>query len=619
MTVKVSVVIATYNSPPELDDLVASLDAQSLPRKEYEVVLVDDGSTDSTFERLQKIAAERSNCIIDRIPNSGWPGRPRNVGTRAASGEYVFYGDHDDYLFPEALERMYDFATAHDLDVVHPKEVVRGWAAPGWVTWRNHVPRVAELDHVALQCISPHKLYRRSFLLEKDVWFPEGRVRLEDFSLNGRAWSRTDAIGIMADYPCYRWVIHQDNSHKQSYDLDIYWASFRASLDPVLTEVPEGPKRYHLLVRWYKSRILERAKVLDTYPDDYRGALLEKFRELMPLFPAQVDAYMPPADRARSALLRQGDADGMVELARLDRGTTLGTTDLRADWVDGRLHLLLVAEMRNSDGTPFAVHTAGDRVRRTVPERLRAAVGEDALDITDDLRDAFTEIVVRSRRDSVDWILSSESTVDVVTRDDTQTIQTTVSAVIDPRTAAMGRPLAPDLWDVYFRLSGLGYTATRRIPAGPGHESVALVEGQPVVVYQTPKGFLAMDLSGQVRTLVAAAAPTPGELRQSGRHSEVALPSVHVSGSSEVDGWVSVDGRRVPARLLADDGAAVIRTDSRLQGRGKVRAQFAGKATPVLFTLERELSSSVAGAVRGRMRRVLRRLGGRRRRGTGSP
>ncbi len=120
MPVKVSVVVATYNSPPELAGLVESLDDQSLPADEYELIFVDDGSSDDTHDRLNALAAERSNMQVHRIPNSGWPGRPRNIGTRAASGEFLFFADHDDYLFPEALERMYAFAVENDLDVVHP-------------------------------------------------------------------------------------------------------------------------------------------------------------------------------------------------------------------------------------------------------------------------------------------------------------------------------------------------------------------------------------------------------------------------------------------------------------------------------------------------------------------
>src|SRR4051812_19719070 len=100
------------------------------------MIFVDDGSSDDTLARLRALAATRPHMVVDDIPNSGWPGRPRNVGTAQARGDYVFFADHDDYLFPEALERMHRFAVENDLDLVHPKEVVKGWNRPGWVAFR---------------------------------------------------------------------------------------------------------------------------------------------------------------------------------------------------------------------------------------------------------------------------------------------------------------------------------------------------------------------------------------------------------------------------------------------------------------------------------------------------
>ena len=59
-----------------------------------------------------------ANVTAIHIPNSGWPGKPRNVGIDAARGEYVYFVDHDDSLAPEALERMYDMASRNRADVI---------------------------------------------------------------------------------------------------------------------------------------------------------------------------------------------------------------------------------------------------------------------------------------------------------------------------------------------------------------------------------------------------------------------------------------------------------------------------------------------------------------------
>jgi len=605
MATKVSVVVATYNSPPGLDDLLRSLDEQSLPDDEYELVFVDDGSSDGTFDRLRRLASDRTNMVVDRIPNSGWPGRPRNVGTTMARGEYVFYADHDDYFFPEALERMYDFAVRHDLDVVHPKEVVKGWSRPGWVSFRHHLPHVERLDQVVLQCITPHKLYRRSFLLEHQVAFPEGRVRLEDFHLNGQAWARTDAIGVLADYPCYQWIIHEDNSHKASYDYEVYWASFRESLRAVLA-MPAGPKQDQLLVRWYRSRVLERVAGLDRYEPDHLTRLLGTFAELLEHFPERLDVHLTAADRARSALLRAGDREGMQRLAVLDRGVHLDVLATRARWDEGRWLLEVDAAVVGPDGAPFPVDVADGRVVRRVPAELRDAVDGAVWDLTGDLPAAYGEVVLRARETAVDWLLPAPGAVHAVPDGGAHRLEVTLSAVVDPAAAACGGPLGEEVYDVFVRLSGLGITRTRRVPAGEGHRSAALVDGREVVCFDTNGGNLAVDLSGGVRSLASAAGVTGACLHRGPDRTCLDLPGVHVAGESELPAALSVGAEERPARLLGRDGRAWVECDGALPGSGPLRVTVRGHTGRPVLTLDGDGRDGGAGP------------GGRREAGAGS-
>src|SRR5215213_10627393 len=115
---KVSVIVPVYNPAADIDDCIASLLDQSLPASDYEAIFVDDGSTDATPARLDELAAEHANVRVEHIPNSGWPGRPRNVGIELARGDFVYFVDHDDWLGREALERLYATATVDEADIV---------------------------------------------------------------------------------------------------------------------------------------------------------------------------------------------------------------------------------------------------------------------------------------------------------------------------------------------------------------------------------------------------------------------------------------------------------------------------------------------------------------------
>ena len=245
--------------------------------------------------------------------------------------------DHDDYLFPDALRRMWEFAEANDLDVVHAKEVVDGWSTPAWLAFRTQIPR--GYDRYTFDDITPHKLYRRSFLIDQEVWFREGRVRLEDIDFNVRAWMRTDAIGVMADYPVYKWILHVDNSHKKGSPT--YWEDLKLAVQPLHDECTDGQKRSFILARIYRRQILDRlGPGLLERSEEARTQLAVDLRDQLPHFPEEVDARLDPPRRARSALLRRGDWTGLMDLARADLGLMLFTTSVSFDWVDSQLELV---------------------------------------------------------------------------------------------------------------------------------------------------------------------------------------------------------------------------------------------------------------------------------------
>ena len=95
----VSVVVPAWNAAGFLPSTLDSILAQTWPR--LEVIVVDDGSTDETSEIL---AGYGERIRVIRIPNSGGPSRPRNVGVEAAHGDLVAFFDSDDLMEPRKIE-----------------------------------------------------------------------------------------------------------------------------------------------------------------------------------------------------------------------------------------------------------------------------------------------------------------------------------------------------------------------------------------------------------------------------------------------------------------------------------------------------------------------------------
>src|SRR5829696_4933874 len=127
---KVSVIVPVFNPGSDIDDCIGSLLGQTLPAEELELIFVDDGSTDGTPSRLDELAARHGHVKVQHIPNSGWPGKPRNLGIDVARGDYVYFVDNDDWLERDALERLYAMAVQDRADIVIGKVVGHGRAYP---------------------------------------------------------------------------------------------------------------------------------------------------------------------------------------------------------------------------------------------------------------------------------------------------------------------------------------------------------------------------------------------------------------------------------------------------------------------------------------------------------
>ena len=592
---KVSVVMATYNTGPRIEWTISQLERQTLPVDDFEIVVVDDGSTDDTLARLKGLQAVYPNLVVEQIPNSGWPGRPRNVGVGLARGEFVFFMDHDDTMFPEALERLHAFAVRAEADVVVPKEVVEGWVTPGWPTWRENVPR-ARIDADLLACLTPHKLYRAGFLREAGVRFPEGRIRLEDFDFNAQAYARTERVAIFSEYPCYTWIIRGDNSHKSGYNVDVYWSSFERSLRPIVEDMEPGPAQDAMLVRWYRSRVLERLNPqMLNYTDRWKGRLRGKFASVMPYFPERLDAQLTPADRCRSVLLRRDDWEGLATLAQLDAHARPVIEHLDVAWEDGALRVGCEGSLRTGDPQGLVFRPSGERVLRVLPPEL--GLEEDDLDVQPSLDKTRIDLIVRSREDLVDW--NAETTWECGPRRNlgraTSRLAFRASATFDPRVAAFGRPLDNGVWDVIIRVTGLGWGPAVRVGTPDPVLLPACTDGRTALAYSTVKRTLAVDLGGTTRDLVAASSPSPESLEVAAGEDEVAvrcsLPGVHrpPEDYEPVEGCLTVGETRHDAWLVPDaQGVTLVSFPEIEPGEWPLRTRFGARDGSLGVTVARD-------------------------------
>lgn len=110
----ISVIVPAYNAARWLEECVASVEAQTYPT--WELVLVDDGSTDATWQIAMRLAEKNARVKPIHTENGGVC-RARNKGIDNANGEFIAFLDADDALMPQALDVLYSALVNTNSDI----------------------------------------------------------------------------------------------------------------------------------------------------------------------------------------------------------------------------------------------------------------------------------------------------------------------------------------------------------------------------------------------------------------------------------------------------------------------------------------------------------------------
>jgi glycosyltransferase involved in cell wall biosynthesis len=373
-----------------------------------------------------------------------------------AQGEYVLYVDNDDYLAPEALERMYDRAVADGADVLvgkvvgHDKFVSRELFAEN----RSHV--TVEWEPL-IRLLSPHKLFRRAFLDAHAIRFPEDTRRLEDHVFVMKAFfAAQDRISILADYPCYHWMLRpaKDNASFAKMEPVSYFDSLRQVLDVVEANTPEGSReRERLLAHWYRSKALWRltGAVFLRRDEDFNRAIYDEVRRItLERFPPPIDRFMPFGLRIRSHILRNDDLEGIYAFARFEAGLRARVQVSRVAYTAGGVEIGLQAHLRGG----LVFRPDGERLLWEPPAELCAHVAGAELDATKSVSRAHVTPLLRAAADKTEDVLAADIAVRHRTREDGLVVP-----VVTATTRATAS--APGEWQlvVPVRVGGFNHTA----------------------------------------------------------------------------------------------------------------------------------------------------------------
>lgn len=189
---KVSIIIPAYNVEPYIEECLQSVADQTMTEG-VECIIVDDcGPDNSASIAKQFINAYQGNVkfrFIQREKNGGLSAA-RNTGIEAATGEYVYFLDSDDYLIPTAIETLTSLADKHGgvdllpaLYITNQGHHMNQFGSHSFPEFSDsqHLIKRALLDYDRIPVTAANRLVRRELIIDNGLWFKEGIIHEDNY------------------------------------------------------------------------------------------------------------------------------------------------------------------------------------------------------------------------------------------------------------------------------------------------------------------------------------------------------------------------------------------------------------------------------------------------------
>lgn len=324
---KVSIIVPIYNGERYLSQCVDSLIKQTYHH--IEIILINDGSKDSSLEICNRYAKEDARCIVVDKENGGVT-NARKAGVNASTGEFIYFADCDDWLDGNAIEKLMDEVNKHQADIVisgyvnelgenisekkygnleegvyskasqkelHSKIFYQG-CIKGWGIWPTLWAKLFKKDFIAE---SLEELDERIFYGEDAAClFPacfkaERLVVIKNAGYHYRTFSETsvsakrnknllDNMFYLHEY-LYALFQKQENNEELLNQLRYYMVSLMNHAGTLLFHIP-----YHLQeIEWVKPQVTEWQKkyfdLLNRQDNEEDGELSHEMEKIGWLFP----------------------------------------------------------------------------------------------------------------------------------------------------------------------------------------------------------------------------------------------------------------------------------------------------------------------------------------------
>ena len=220
-----SIIVPIYDVEKYVRTCIESIYKQGLDEKTFEVILVNDGTTDNSMEVIADIINQHSNIVIINQENQGLS-VARNNGIAIAKGEYILMTDSDDFLIEYSLKPLLDIALKSDTDLVvadflkMTSEEIDNYKG---IVQQKMIATEKTGWQMLLEDLGPYEsyvwrnLYRRSFIIDNQLEFIPG-IRFQDMPFTYEVYLKADRC-IRTSRTLYIYRVGRENAATTGFDL----------------------------------------------------------------------------------------------------------------------------------------------------------------------------------------------------------------------------------------------------------------------------------------------------------------------------------------------------------------------------------------------------------------
>ena len=328
---QVSIIVPTYNSHDYLRQCLDSISDQTY--QNWECIIVDDASTDDTVAIINSyIESDNRFKLLQQDENKG-PAAARNRGISASNGFYLSFLDADDFIEPTLFEKAVNSLNGNGAEVViwnvcfynnnynvveYPDDpLIKLYRYSKFVDDKGYFTYSDNPDDIfnSFQNWAWNKMYRREFIIENDIYFPEQYNRTEDLAFTGKALLLAKKINILDDrvltyYRIANCESAMNTKDKFPFDFLHAFVDFRTWL--IDNELYESVRKS--FVNWAIDSAfynLNTLSELDNFKQVY-SVLKEKGFTELGAFELEEQDFTPPFNYEQLQMVVEGDYDNFL-------------------------------------------------------------------------------------------------------------------------------------------------------------------------------------------------------------------------------------------------------------------------------------------------------------------